>query len=94
MQRTSDFELTRALVARGFGYSILIQRPAVDRSYEGLPLVVREITPDDPSGNVLMIWPRHVRLSDRAAALVAFATEHAHDIDPRMRRMAPGLVPE
>jgi hypothetical protein len=34
-----------------------------------------------------MIWPRHVRLSDRAAALVAFATEHAHDIDPRMRRM-------
>jgi DNA-binding transcriptional LysR family regulator len=86
-QRTSDYELTRALVARGFGYSLLIQRPAVDRSYAGLPLITREITPADPSGNVLMIWPRHVRLSDRAAALIAFATEHAHDIDPRMRRL-------
>jgi DNA-binding transcriptional LysR family regulator len=87
-QRTSDFELTRSLVARGFGYSILIQRPALDRSYEGLPLVVREITPADPSGNVLMIWPRHIRLSDRAAALVAFATEHARELDPRIRRQA------
>jgi DNA-binding transcriptional LysR family regulator len=48
-QRTSGYELTRALVARGFGYSILIQRPAVDRSFEGLPLTVREITPADPS---------------------------------------------
>jgi DNA-binding transcriptional LysR family regulator len=88
VQRTSDFELTRALVARGFGYSILIQRPAVDRSYEGIPLAVREITPADPSGGVRMIWPRHVRLSDRAAALVTFATERAGDLDPRAPRRA------
>jgi DNA-binding transcriptional LysR family regulator len=86
--RTTDFELTRSLVARGFGYAILIQRPAVDRSYEGLPLAVREITPTNPSGGVLMIWPQRVRLSDRAAAVVAFATEHAHDLDPRRRRAA------
>jgi DNA-binding transcriptional LysR family regulator len=84
-QRTSDYELTRALVARGFGFSILIQRPAVDRSYEGLPLTVREITPADPSGGVRMIWPRAVRLSDRATALIALAGEHAHDLDPRVR---------
>ena len=84
--RTSDFELTRSLVARGFGYSILIQRPAVDRSYEGLPVAVREITPASPSGGVRMIWPRGVRLSDRAAAMVAFATEHARDLDPRVKR--------
>jgi DNA-binding transcriptional LysR family regulator len=84
--RTSDFELTRSLVARGFGYSVLIQRPAVDRSYEGRPVVVREITPAGPSGGVRMIWSRQVRLSDRAAAMVAFATEHASDLDPRVRR--------
>jgi len=35
-----------------------------------------------------MIWPQRVRLSDRAAAVVAFATEHAHDLDPRRRRAA------
>jgi DNA-binding transcriptional LysR family regulator len=79
------------VVARGFGYAILIQRPAVDRTYEGLPVVVREITPASPGGGVRMIWPRGVRLSDRAAAMVAFATEHARDIDPRMRRQALGL---
>lgn len=73
-QRTSDFELTRSLVARGFGCAILIQRPAVDRSYEDLPVLVREITPAEPSCGVRMLWPRHVRLSDRAAAMVAFAT--------------------
>jgi hypothetical protein len=38
-----------------------------------------------------MIWPRRVRLSDRAAAMVAFATEHARDLDPRMRRTSLGL---
>jgi DNA-binding transcriptional LysR family regulator len=88
--RTSDFELTRSLVARGFGYAILIQRPAVDHTYEGLPVVVREITPATQSGGVRMIWPREVRLSDRAAAVVAFATQHASDLDPRTRRAALG----
>ena len=90
-QRTSDFELTRALVARGFGYSILIQRPAVDRSYEGLPLAVREASPAHPGGGVRMIWSRQVQLSDRASALVAFATEHACELDPGARRRALGL---
>jgi DNA-binding transcriptional LysR family regulator len=84
-QRTSDYELTRTLVARGFGYSILIQRPAVDRSYEGLPLTVREIIPADPSGGVRMIWPGPCGCP---TALIAFAREHAHDLDPRVRGKA------
>lgn len=83
VQRTTDFELTRSLVARGFGYSVLIQRPAVHRSYEGVPLAVREIVPADPPANVLLMWPRDVRLNDRAAALLAFATRNADRLDPR-----------
>ncbi|GAA2360835.1 LysR family transcriptional regulator [Saccharopolyspora halophila] len=85
VQRTTDFELTRSLVARGFGYSVLIQRPAVNRSYEGLPLALREIVPPDPAANVLMMWPHDVRLNDRAAALVEFATGNADRLDPRNR---------
>ena len=84
-QRVSDFELVRALVARGFGYSILIQRPAVNRSYEGLPLSVREITSPSQSGSVLMMWSPQVRLTDRARALVDFASAHANRLDPRNR---------
>ena len=91
-QRTSDFELTRSLVARGFGYAILIQRPAIDHTYEGLPVVVREIEPASPSGGVRVMWPHGVQLSDRASALVAFAKEHASDLDPRTRRRGTGLA--
>ncbi|MGE3993709.1 LysR family transcriptional regulator [Pseudorhodoplanes sp.] len=40
---TSSIELVRAFVARGFGYSILVQRPANDISYEGFPIAVRPI---------------------------------------------------
>ncbi|MBF6246572.1 LysR family transcriptional regulator [Nocardia elegans] len=88
-QRISDFELTRALVARGFGYSVLIQRPAISRSYEGLPIALREIESPSHSGHVLMMWPRQVRLTDRAAALVDFATRHADHLDPRNHHSAP-----
>lgn len=84
-QRITDFELARSLVGRGFGYSILIQRPTVNRSYEGLPIVPLEITSPALAGNVLMMWPHDMRLTDRAAALVGFAIEHADELDPQNR---------
>ena len=43
--RTTDFEVTRSMVARGMGYAILVQRPFADLSYEGKPLAVRPIHP-------------------------------------------------
>ncbi|MBP0650044.1 LysR family transcriptional regulator, partial [Mycobacterium tuberculosis] len=43
VQRTTNFELVRALVARGFGYSILVQRPSIDLTYDGLPIATRAI---------------------------------------------------
>ncbi|MEI4271200.1 LysR family transcriptional regulator [Klenkia sp. LSe6-5] len=84
-QRTTDFELTRSLVARGLGYSVVVQRPAVDRSYEGLPLATVPITPPAGEVGVLVVWPRGVSLTDRAQALVGFAAEHAHSTDVRYR---------
>ncbi|PXY23446.1 LysR family transcriptional regulator [Prauserella coralliicola] len=85
--RTSDFELTRSLVARGFGYSILIQRPVPNASYEGLPLAVVEISPNVVTTAVRMMWPQDVRLTERAEALVEFASRHAEWLDPRNRRV-------
>lgn len=41
--RTESFELVRSLVARGAGYSLLIQRPALDISYEGRAVRIRPI---------------------------------------------------
>ncbi len=35
---THNFETLRSLVGRGYGWGLLVQHPAVDRSYEGLPI--------------------------------------------------------
>ncbi|MBT8161935.1 MULTISPECIES: LysR family transcriptional regulator [Arthrobacter] len=71
--RTSNFELVRSLVARGFGYSVLIQKPANDESYEGRRVVAKRIVPQFSAESVVIAWPSPVRLSDRAQALVDYA---------------------
>ncbi|MCK6210544.1 LysR family transcriptional regulator [Georgenia sp. EYE_87] len=73
--RTTDYEFTRSLVARGVGYAVMVQRPAADVSYEGLPLVAKPIVPPARPVRVLMIWPEAVRLSDRARAMVVLAAD-------------------
>jgi DNA-binding transcriptional LysR family regulator len=77
--RTTDFELTRSLVGRGAGYSVLVQRPAVDASYEGLPVVARPIVPAVKPIAVRMIWPEAIRPTDRARAMVDYAAGAVRD---------------
>jgi DNA-binding transcriptional LysR family regulator len=72
--RTANFETARALVGRGLGWTLLVQRPHQDLTYEGLPLLVR--TPDDPAlpaVTVVAAWHGDVRLSRRASAFLAYA---------------------
>ncbi|GAA4374327.1 LysR substrate-binding domain-containing protein [Paeniglutamicibacter cryotolerans] len=71
--RTTDFEVTRSMVARGMGYAILVQRPAGDVSYEGRPLVVLPIHPAIRHVPVSMVWPESTRLSGAAEAMLALA---------------------
>jgi DNA-binding transcriptional LysR family regulator len=71
--RTTDFEVTRSLVGRGLGYSLLVQHPAVDASYEGLALVAKPLSPAVRPLSVKIVWPRGVRLTDRAEAMVGYA---------------------
>src|SRR3712207_3856989 len=67
--RTHSYELTRSIVARGRTYAILVQRPPNKSSYEGLPIIEREVDPPLPVCPVVLAWPRDVRLSPRAQAL-------------------------
>lgn len=71
--RTTDFEVTRSMVARGMGYAILVQRPAGDMSYEGRPLAVLPISPAVRTVRVSMVWPESTRLSGAAQAMLALA---------------------
>jgi DNA-binding transcriptional LysR family regulator len=71
--RTHAYELTRSIVARGIGYAILVQRPANKLSYEGLPILEKEIEPPVPTCPVILAWPRDGRLSPRVRALAELA---------------------
>lgn len=65
---TANFEMVRSLVARGHGFSMLIQHPAVEVSYEGLPLVMRPVAdPIDPTP-VVLARPASVQPTRRAQA--------------------------
>ncbi|GAA4911546.1 LysR substrate-binding domain-containing protein [Nesterenkonia rhizosphaerae] len=68
--RTNDVELTRSLVARGMGYTLLAQRFTHNVSNEGRPLQTREIYPPTPTIAVHIAWPRDVRPRPAAQALI------------------------
>lgn len=71
--RTRAYELTRSIVARGIGYAILVQRPPNKLSYEGLPILEKEVDPPLPTVPVILAWPRGRRPSPRVSALAELA---------------------
>lgn len=73
--RTTDFEVTRSMVARGMGYAILVQRPHADVSYEGRALAVRPIHPAVRHVPISMIWNGRVSPSRSAEAMLELALE-------------------
>jgi DNA-binding transcriptional LysR family regulator len=80
--RFTNFEVIRSLVARGIGYSIAIQRPAVDKTYEGLDVVPLPLDPPPPEEFVYCGWLAEQRLS--ATARVALdALRQVARPDPR-----------
>jgi DNA-binding transcriptional LysR family regulator len=68
--RTTSFEMVRALVARGLGYSILSQRTNINMSYEGLGFVARELDGGHGGLNVGTVHLSGVRLTRRATAFI------------------------
>jgi DNA-binding transcriptional LysR family regulator len=70
--RARSFELTRSLVARGLGYSLLIQRPVVNLTYEGRRLALRPIADGMAPLPVVLAWRPAAQLTPRAAAFVEF----------------------
>ena len=68
--RAASFEMVRSLVARSLGYSLLIQRPATDASYEGLPLVCRPLARPARSLTIVIGAARGAKPTRRAQAFV------------------------
>nr|WP_235174803.1 LysR substrate-binding domain-containing protein [Tomitella biformata] len=77
--RTHNYETARAFVGRGLGWTILVQRPRLDVTYEGLPLVARLIgNPVVADVSVVIAWPQRSTPSRAARAFIKFATEREH----------------
>jgi DNA-binding transcriptional LysR family regulator len=72
--RTVNFEMVRSLVARGHGFSLLIQEPSVGVSYEGRPLVVRPLADHVEPTAVVLAWPSAAPPTRRARAFA----DHCH----------------
>jgi DNA-binding transcriptional LysR family regulator len=72
---SSNIEVVRGLVARGIGYSILVQKWPIDVSYEGRPLVSRPIADPTAERQIVLAWPAGTRQTSRAMALVTFCSE-------------------
>lgn len=70
--RSAEFETVRALVARGLGYSILMQRPPTEVSYEGLPLVTRPVADAVERSDVCIGHPSGQRMTQRVRALIDY----------------------
>ena len=75
--RPTTFETARALIGRGMGYGVLVQRPANDRTYEGMQVVVKEIAEPVRAEAVVLAWPRSMRLNRRAQEFVGYCRRHA-----------------
>ncbi|MGW2541124.1 LysR substrate-binding domain-containing protein [Kitasatospora sp. NPDC001574] len=76
--RTRNFEMARALVGRGLGYAVLIQRPQNDRTYEGFHVVQKEIADlPDATMSVLLCWPKQIAQTRRAAEFVRYCLRSA-----------------
>jgi DNA-binding transcriptional LysR family regulator len=80
---TQNYETARSFVGRGLGWTLLVQRPAQDVTYEGLPVVCKEIHDPHPSAVAVVIaWPQEAMLSRAARAFIQFAAAgHTHFAD-------------
>ena len=71
--RVTSYEAGRTLVGRGLGYGILVQRVANPASYEGYPVVTKEISPTVEPVGIDVIWSATHEPPERVTALIAFA---------------------
>ena len=67
---TLNFETLRSFVARGHGWGFLVQRPLVDVSYEGLPIVAVPIADAIEPVPIVVATAAGARLSQRAMACI------------------------
>jgi DNA-binding transcriptional LysR family regulator len=88
--RTSSIEAVRSLVARGLGYSMLIQRRPAQTSFEGLPLAAVPISDPLDEVRVVIAHAASVTPTRRARAFAQYASETLAAMQPTDPSATPG----
>ncbi|WP_345750871.1 LysR family transcriptional regulator [Microbacterium rhizophilus] len=71
--RTTNLELVRAFVGRGWGYSLLTVRPVVDRTYEGRRVVALPLEEAPDRDAIVIAWRREITPTPAAEAIADLA---------------------
>lgn len=77
--RTNDFELMRAMVARGMGYSLIMNPMPASASYEGLPLARVALDPPIAGSSLIAIRPAGQWQHPAVRALIDVARGMVHE---------------
>ena len=72
---THNFETLRSLVGRGYGWGLLVQHPAIDRSYEGMPICSVAIADAIDPAPVVAATVASSATSRRTQAVIALLRE-------------------
>jgi DNA-binding transcriptional LysR family regulator len=78
--RARTYETARSFVGRGFGWTLLLQRPSTSVSYEGKPVVVKDISsPVLPDVAVNIVWHPESLVSRASRAFITHAVRLAEE---------------
>lgn len=69
--RTTSIEMARGMVGHGLGYSILVTKPAMSMTYDGLPLVTRPLIGNHPAVRIVLAQRAGAELSPSARRFAA-----------------------
>ena len=72
IHRSPNYETVRTLVANGYGFSILNQRPLISTTYNGSRVVVVPVLDPVRPIDVVLATVRGARLSERASAFASW----------------------
>jgi DNA-binding transcriptional LysR family regulator len=93
--RARTYETARSFVGRGLGWTLLLQRPKADVTYEGRPVVVKDIaTPVLPPVAVDVVWHPESLLSKASRTFITHAVRMARAGALGLPRETWGSTPE
>ncbi|NVM99008.1 LysR substrate-binding domain-containing protein [Arthrobacter sp. SDTb3-6] len=80
--RSTSYEAVRGMVARGLGYTVLVQRPPHNASYEGLPVIPLPIEGPIGHSDICFAFPAKQQPGRKLQALIDYCAAYTPPVSP------------